>query len=222
MKKAIKIFSLAAVLMGGCIVSNAQTARGLYMDYQPRKKAGPPKSGKTGPTQKPGPRVTASPGTTMTSTGLPGTKVIIELERGGKYHKFVRPDFNFRSGDKIRLRLQTNFDGYVSLINVGSTGEVRFLFPYEGANNRLVPSSGIQIPGPEAWIVFDDKVGTENLTVVMSKEPLHKSPDDYRSIRESNSRDLKIEYADDGVYAVCEEDKITGPVGFTLRLRHGK
>jgi hypothetical protein len=77
------------------------------------------------------------------------------------------------------------------------------------------------VPGPDAWIGFDDNPGTENLTVIMSSKPLEKSPDNYGEIRHANSRDLNIEYASDSVYAVCQEEKITSPVGFTLRLKHG-
>jgi hypothetical protein len=225
MKNFMKLFVVAGLLMGSAIFANAQTARGLYIAYNANESAKPPKKPKKVKKpvkQPPGkPPIIVNTGATPSATGLPGTKITIELNRNGRL-SFVKPTYRFRSGDKIRLRLATNFEGYISLLNVGSTGEVQFLYPYEGANNRVMPSKDIQIPGSDAWIVFDDKPGTENLTVIMSKEPLGESDDDYRDIRQSNSRDLLIEYANDGVYAVSQEDKISKPVGFTLRLKHGK
>lgn len=222
----MKLFAVIVLMTGSAIVAAAQDARGLYIAYsanapKPPKPPKKPKKPVKQPGKKPPVVVVDNPVTTPTATGLPGTKITIELNRGGKL-SFVKPDYNFRSGDKIRLRLQTNFDGYISLLNVGSTGEVKFLYPYEGADNRVVPSKDIQIPSSEAWIVFDDKTGTEHLTVIMSKEALGESADNYNDLRQSNSRDLQIEYAADGVYAVIEEEKITKPVGFTLKLRHGR
>lgn len=227
MKIFMKLFVVAGLLMGTVIFAKAQTARGLYIAYNANESAKLPKKPKKvkkpvkQPLRKSPIIVVDNPGAMPSATGLPGTKITIELNRNGRF-SFVKPTYIFRSGDKIRLRLATNFEGYISLMNVGSTGEVQFLYPYDGANNRVMPAKDIQIPSSDAWIVFDNKPGTENLTVIMSKEPLGESTDDYRDIRQSNSRDLLIEYANDGVYAVSQEDKISKPVGFTLRLKHGK
>lgn len=225
MKNFIKLFAIIGLLTGSVIFANAQNARGLYIAYSANTSK-PPKSPKKPqkPIRQPGkkpPVVVNNTEAVPTATGLPGTKITIELSRNGRL-SFVKPNYKFRSGDKIRLRLQTNFEGYISLLNVGPTGDVQFLYPYEGADNRIVPSKDIQIPSSEAWIVFDEKTGTENLTVIMSKEILGESADNYNDIRQANSRDLLIEYAADGVYAVIEEEKITKPVGFTLKLTHDK
>lgn len=233
MKNFIKLFVVAAgLLTGSAIFANAQTARGMYIAYNANNSVKPPKKPAPKPpkkikkptgqnTSKPPVIVVNNTGATPSATGLPGTKITIELNRKGRL-SFVKPTYKFRSGDKIRLRLATNFEGYISLLNVGSTGEAEFLYPYDGANNRVMPSKDVQIPGSDAWIVFDEKTGTENLTVIMSKEPLGESADNYNEIRQTNSRDLLIEYANDGVYAVCEDDQISKPVGFTLKLKHGK
>lgn len=223
MKNIYQLFAILVLTTSFAVFGNAQTARGLYIAYgspakPPKQPAKPPK--KPTNNSKP-PIIVVNTGEKPSSTGLPGTKVTIELSRNGKL-SFVKPNHKFRSGDKIRLRLMTNFDGYISLLNVGSTGDVELLYPYQGADNRVYPSKDVQIPGSDAWIVFDNNVGTENLTVIMSKEPLGESSDNYRQLRQTNSRDLLIEYANDGVYAVCPEDKITKPVGFTLKLKHGK
>ncbi len=232
MKNFMKLFVIAGLLMGSAIFANAQTARGMYIAYNTNEPAKPPKKPAPKPpkkVKKPTPQNNGKPpvvgvnntGATPSATGLPGTKITIELNRNGRL-SFVKPGYKFRSGDKIRLRLATNFEGYISLMNVGSTGEVEFLYPYNGADNRVMPSRDIQVPRSDAWIVFDNKPGTENLTVIMSKESLSESADDYRDLSQSNSRDLLIEYANDGVYAVCQEDKISKPIGFTLKLKHGK
>lgn len=228
MKNFVKLFAVIGFLTASAMIAAAQEARGLYIGYSANAAAAkPPKPPRKPKKQdkvngkKPPVAAAAETNAAPTPTGLPGTKITIELNRRGNL-SFVRPSYKFRSGDKIRLRLQTNFEGYISLLNVGSNGEVGFLYPYEGADNRIFPSKDVQIPASDAWIVFDEKTGTENLTVIMSKAPLGASSDDYKSIRQSDSRDLVIEYASDGVYAVIEEEKITKPVGFTIRLTHGK
>jgi hypothetical protein len=239
MRNFIKLLTVIAILTGSFVIGNAQNARNLYIGYsanggsKPISK--PPKKSKK-PTSKP-PKKPTKPNqtgsnqppivvvketaTAPTESGLPGTKVTIELSRKGKL-SFVKPTYKFRSGDKIRLRLMTNFEGYISLLNVGSSGTVQMLYPFQGADNKVVPSKDIQIPGSDAWIVFDDKPGTEMLTVIMSKEPLGESKDNFEEIRKSDSRDLLIEYAADGVYAVSPEEEMSKPVGFTLKLKHRK
>ena len=157
-------------------------------------------------------------GTKPTATGLPGTKVTIELMRGNKL-SFVKPDYKFRSGDRIRLRLVTNFDGYVSIVNLGSTGQINLLYPYNGAEPRVRPSRDIQIPQSD-WIKFDNNEGTEQLLIVMSKQPIDTEGLDRNSF--SDSRDLSIEYAENATFVVCPEENLTNPVGFALKLKHAR
>jgi hypothetical protein len=102
--------------------------------------------------------------------GQPGIKVAIELNRGGKT-SMVAPDYEFMSGDRIRLVLDINFQGYVALINEGTSGKKSLLYPYKGVSNEVFPNGALKIPNTD-WIKFDDQAGTEKLVVIFSNKPI--------------------------------------------------
>jgi hypothetical protein len=201
MKKTILILML---VFASITIANAQTARQLYLGYENNNQMVAPNND------------TAN----RKKSGQPGTKVIIERSRNGEV-KFVSPKKTFRSGDKIRLRFATNFDGYIRILNVGTSGRVTMLFPYNGANDRITPSDDFQIPNNNDWIVFDDTEGTEMLTIILSKKPFGDEDDDLSGLnKRATSRDLSIESDDDATFAVTSEEYLEKPIGFTLRLKH--
>jgi hypothetical protein len=192
------------LILGSLTIANAQNARDLYIGY------GNPSA----PTND-----TANL-KRVPKNGQPGTKVTIELQRDGKL-KFVKPTHKFKSGDKIRLRFATNFDGYIRILNIGSSGRVNMLFPYKGANDRITPSTDFQIPNNNDWIVFDNNPGTEMLTVILSSVPFGEDKDLMGlNNRATRSRDLVIQSDDDATYAVFGEASLREPIGFTLQLKH--
>lgn len=208
MKKTLLMLTITLIFG---IAAEAQTARQLYLGYENNDKIAetPKPNGKIKPPAK---------------LGKPGAKIVIERMRGDKL-AFVSANSKFRSGDKIRLRFETNFEGYLAIMNVGSTGEVSLLFPYTGADASIKPSKDTRIPKGEDWIVFDDNPGTETLTVIMAKNPI--GLDDNADLRElnkkaTNTRDLFVESGTEATYAVCPNSALEKPIGFTLRLKHGK
>lgn len=206
MKKTILILTL---ILSGMTAAQAQTARQLYFGYETNDKL------VSAPTNN-------TAGIKVPKKGKPGTKVVIERMRDDKL-AFVSPNSKFRSGDKIRLRFATNFDGYVKIINVGSSGKVNLLFPYEGADDRIRPTKDFQVPGGGDWIVFDSTPGIEMLTVMMSSKPLDfANEDELREAgrRAAGARDLTIQSDSEATYAVASEQSLLKPVGFTLRLKH--
>jgi hypothetical protein len=226
MRNTAKLLTIVSLTVSCVIAVSGQSARGLYVAYDPKKPAASGTTAKktakttrvTKHTKKP---VPAKPKDTAPVTGLPGTKVTIELLRNGETSE-VAPNYQFRSGDRIRLRMQTNFEGYISLVNVGSSGTVQTLYPADGVARPIYPSQDFLVPESGSWIVFDDTPGVELLTVVMSSKPLAGSTDGYSELRKANSRDLNIEYTGDSVYAVYPEERLSSKVGFTLKLDHGR
>jgi hypothetical protein len=102
--------------------------------------------------------------------GQPGAKVAIELNRNGKT-SMVSPDYEFKSGDRIRLVLDINFKGYAALINEGTTGKKTLLYPYKGVSSEVFPSGALKIPNTD-WIKFDNNKGIEKLVVIFSGKPI--------------------------------------------------
>lgn len=99
-------------------------------------------------------------------SGMSGAKVTVELKRNGRT-SYVSPDYAFQSGDRIRLIFDLNFQGYVTILNVGSSGRTQLLYPYQGVSNRVSPNAATKIPQND-WIRFDNQPGTEQLTVIFS------------------------------------------------------
>lgn len=82
----------------------------------------------------------------------------------------VDPAKDFKSGDKIRVAFESNFDGFVYIINVTPGGKTKVLFPYaQEGNNMVGKGQRYQFPG-EGLIEFDEEVGTEVLQVYMSRD----------------------------------------------------
>lgn len=166
-----------------------------------------------------------SSGISPTATGLPGTKMTIELMRNGKL-SFVKPTFTFKSGDKIRIRLKTNFEGYVSVLNLGSSGKVNLLYPVQGRDNYVTPTADYQIPQGNGWIIFDDTPGTEVISVIMSEDKLEGLADLDRNseyfTKNRTSKDLFVQTSGNDYYAVFREQEAGRNVGFSFKLKHRK
>lgn len=85
----------------------------------------------------------------------------------------VDPEITFRSGEKIRLRLQANDDAYLYVVMQGSSGAWRVLFPAEEfgeGSNRILAGRVYDIPGPTR-LVFDEQPGVEKLFVILTRQP---------------------------------------------------
>ena len=83
----------------------------------------------------------------------------------------VASDFPFRNGDEVRLNIETKQDGYLYLIQKGSSGRLNVLFPdkriAKGAHS-VKANQPMVIPG-EGWFKFDTRPGTETIYVVYSQ-----------------------------------------------------
>ncbi len=84
----------------------------------------------------------------------------------------------FRAGDRVRLSFESNIDGYLYVVQEGSSGRWTVMFPnpeINGGRNTIRRGEEYVVP-PDGWFQFDSTVGTELLFVVLSKEPLSELP----------------------------------------------
>jgi hypothetical protein len=86
----------------------------------------------------------------------------------------VGSDMVFHSGDRIRLRVDVNTSGYLYIINRGSSGNWKPLFPSSeiaGGDNRV--QKGMQYDIPAGYVfTFDEQPGKEKLFLVFSRQPV--------------------------------------------------
>ena len=84
----------------------------------------------------------------------------------------VSPRKQFRSGDRFKLKLHSNFDGYVYVLNVTPVGESRLLFPRPSSRrNSVRAGESYDIPSQNDF-EFKDEPGIETLRVLMSRDPV--------------------------------------------------
>ncbi len=95
------------------------------------------------------------------------------LKRDGADWTETGSDSVFRSGDRIRLRVEVNAPGYLYVISRGSSGTWKPLFPsaeVAQGDNHAEKGRTYDIP-PGYVFTFDDQAGQEKLFIVFSRQP---------------------------------------------------
>ena len=90
----------------------------------------------------------------------------------GSYEE-VDTDTVFHSGDRIRVRVESNDNAYLYIVMRGTSGSWRVLFPsaeIEDGNNRVRRGHAYDLP-PGGRFTFDATPGEERLFLVLSRQP---------------------------------------------------
>lgn len=98
---------------------------------------------------------------------------VMKLSDDGRYQE-VDAASTFRSGDRIRIALQVNDDGYLYVVHQGSSGVWKALFPsteVDHGSNRVQPERTYDIP-PSGRFYFDEQAGVEKLFLVVARRPV--------------------------------------------------
>lgn len=97
----------------------------------------------------------------------------------------VDPEHVFRKGDRVRVLLETNTDGYLYIFNQTNDGPVIMIYPdkdLDEAGNYIKAHIPWEIPSGASdeerlrWLVFDEFPGSERLFFVLTREPLKNVP----------------------------------------------
>jgi hypothetical protein len=97
---------------------------------------------------------------------------LLKLTSEGRYDE-VDTDSVFRSGDKIRVSVESNDNGYLYIVQQGSSKTWNLLFPNadtEHGSNKIERHREIEIPGG-ARFTFDEQPGNERLFIVLTRRP---------------------------------------------------
>jgi len=95
------------------------------------------------------------------------------------------PEHVFQKGDRVRVLLETNTDGYLYIFNTTNDGPATMIYPnadLDEAGNYLQAHVPFEIPSSSSaeerlrWFAFDDAGGTERLFFVFTREPLSGVP----------------------------------------------
>src|ERR1043165_137188 len=157
-------------------------------------------SGKPGPS-KPGPSP-SEPATPVNARRLGLGRTPFMRDSNGLAVR-VDPDHVFHKGDRVRVLLETNSDGYLYIFNTTNDGPPVMIYPdadLDEAGNYLQAHVPFEIPSSLAaeerlrWFAFDETAGTERLFFVFTREPLSGIP------------------LEDELIAFCKESKERCPV----------
>src|SRR6185369_9470408 len=208
------------------VVQNDDDVRGAFLTSRPKDKSGstggatakpsrrrpkatpspnnpskpPDKISKPGPS-KPTPSPSA-PSTPVNARRL-GLGVTLFIRDSNGLAVRVDPNHVFQKGDRVRVLLETNTDGYLYIFNTTDDGPATMIYPHadlDEAGNYLQAHVPFEIPSSVSaeerlrWFAFDETAGTERLFFVFTREPLSGVP------------------IDDDLIALCKESKEKCPV----------
>ena len=197
------LFSLTIVAGSTAVYAqDDEEVRGAFLTTRPKASSKP----KAGPAQKPNrrrPKTTVSKPTTSsdasakvvtTDPAQPAGKVV-NSRMGLGLTLFMRdsngmavrtdPTREFKRGDRVRVLLETNADGYLYIFNTTNGGEPVMIYPdpeLDEAGNYIQAHVPFEIPSSTAseerlrWFAFDQNAGTERLHFVFTREPLTGVP----------------------------------------------
>ena len=154
----------------------------------------------------------------------------------------VDADTVFRSGDRIRFAFEPNVDGFLYVIQRGSTGRWSVLLPHPqiaGGRNAVTRFAEVTVPSG-GWFRFDENPGSEEVFVYLSREPIRTLPwgggavvsaqfvEQPTVIELANSvrtRDLVFEKEDapddpERAAYVVNQDAVGHAVAWTVELQH--
>jgi hypothetical protein len=104
-----------------------------------------------------------------------GLKYSILKQDPSRGFRSVNVDSVFHSGDSIRVRVESNENGYLYILSRGSSGAWTVLFPNKtirGGDNFIQASAKHDLPSSEHRWTFDEKKGEEKLFLVLSRKPV--------------------------------------------------
>ena len=219
---------LCAVIIGiaAPAVQDGDDVRGAFLTSRPKEKkpassdavAKPsrrrPKSTVTATTKPPqksssSSTATSGPGTTASTPSKPvntpriGLGLTLFMRDSTGLAVRTDPEHVFRSGDRVRVLLETNADGYLYIFNTTNDGPAVMIYPdaqLDEGGNYIQAHVPFEIPSSQAaeeklrWFAFDDAGGTERVFFVFTREPLKGIP------------------IEDELIALCRDSKDSCPV----------
>jgi hypothetical protein len=97
----------------------------------------------------------------------------------------VEPTREFLNGDRVRLALEPNVDGYLYIFDSEDGGPPRMIFPdarLDGGENWIEAHVPIEVPSSDEseerlrWFEFYGQPGGDRIYIVLTREPLKSVP----------------------------------------------
>lgn len=193
MKRIISLVIFSMLILA-CFSINTVYAARQTRDLVFEDEAAPPKPAPAAPNAVPEPDKQA----------VVAIKTTIDLDRGGQKTN-VLPDYEFKSGDKVKIIYTTNIDCFVYWLSQGTSGQYVMLFPNAktGADNWITKNKEQIIP-VSGTFKFDETPGVEKILLVMS--PV-KVPELEQAAKEAMVKGGKLDASSGNVGAVVASNQ---------------
>ncbi len=103
---------------------------------------------------------------------------------------------SYKIGEKARISAKSNVDGYLTLIDIATSGNVQVIFPNHWQTSNFVKAGQkIAVPdtGKTDYIIVDGPTGADKVLAVITREPSALTlPDLSQGVGAVTYRDLKI------------------------------
>ncbi len=101
----------------------------------------------------------------------PGLEVTVFLQEKDGSLTAVSPEREFHKGEHVKIRIESNFRGYLYIVNHGASGNKSLLFP-DGKESNLIHPGKIYLLPSTYDLAFDEKAGFETLQVIVAPQRL--------------------------------------------------
>lgn len=147
----------------------------------PRKEAAPKAAVVKPPKAKPSRPVESNEVGLQNASNIPSELVgpplalkfrLLKRTGPGRYDE-VDTDTVFRSGDQIRVSVESNDNAHLYIVQQGSSRNWNVLFPntkVAGGSQRIEPKREYDLPSGDVF-EFDEQAGAERLFIVLSRKP---------------------------------------------------
>ena len=211
MRLSVMVFGfvcLCAVVIGiAAPAIQEDDVRGAFITSRPREKPAssgaatkpsrkrPKQTVNPSNTAKPSEKQTAKPAPSGPTASTEPSKPVNVPRLGIGLTLFMRdsnglavrtdPDHVFHKGDRVRVLLETNADGYLYIFNTTNNGPATLIYPnadLDEGGNYIQAHVPFEIPSSLAaeerlrWFAFDEVAGAEHLFFVFTREPLKGVP----------------------------------------------
>lgn len=135
---------------------------------RPSRPATPPSPSTSAPIDIP-----VIPASYVSTTPPLGLRYSLLLSRANEPYSEVDANSVFRSGDRLKITVESNDDAYLYVIARGSSGLWKVLFPVSevaSGDNFIQAFRRYEVPNGGRFY-FDDQAGEEKLFLVLSRQP---------------------------------------------------
>lgn len=141
------------------------------------------------------------------------------------------PSRVFRSGERVRVLLETNTDGYLYIFNTTDGGKPVMIYPnaeLDEGGNYIQSHVPFEIPSSTAreerlrWLTFDKYAGAERLFFVFARDPLPLVPTEDNLINYCKQDENKCPIKPETDLWLKIQTELSAPVQVAKSERYGK